>query len=124
MNRINPYLFAAVYVAAIFLLASCMTPRQTAAAQVLQDLFAQGILTREQLNALLAALSPSTWVSDVIDIGKLLLTGYGSVLVTNVVRNRARVARGEPVGTRRMPKKKAIEDPLAPDGLHDDPPAS
>lgn len=98
MNRISPYLFATVYIMAICTLAACMTPRQSGAAQVLYDLYDQQLLTKEQLDALLAALSPSTWVSDVIAIGSGLLGGTGAFAATNIVRNRARAARGEPIG--------------------------
>lgn len=85
-------------IAALLLLAACMTPRQSEAANVLADLYQQGLLDRSQFDALLAALSPSTWVSDVIAIGSGLLGGTGAFAATNIVRNRARAARGEPIG--------------------------
>jgi hypothetical protein len=83
--------------AAGLLLAACMTPQQVEAAAVIQELYRDGILSREQFNALMAALNPSTWVSDVIAIGSGLLGGTGAFVATNVSRNRARRQRGEPV---------------------------
>lgn len=83
---------------AVALLAvGCMTPRQTEAAGVLQEMLADGRITREQFNILLAALSPSTWVSDVITIGGSVLAGGGAYVATNLRRNSLRRARGEPV---------------------------
>lgn len=78
-------------------MASCMTPRQTEAVLVLQELYQRGVLTREQFDALMAALNPSTWISDTIAIGSSLLTGVGSYYLVNKRRDAAREARGEPV---------------------------
>ena len=85
--------------AAGLLLAACMTPRQVEAAAVIQELYRDGILSREQFDALMGALHPSTWVNDVIAIGSGLLGGTGAFVATNVSRNRARRLRGEPVET-------------------------
>lgn len=79
------------------LLTACMTPRQTEAAAVLTDLFYEGVLTKEQLDALLAALSPSSWINDIIAIGSGLIGGTGAYVATNMRRNALRRARGEPV---------------------------
>jgi len=83
--------------AALLLLTACMTPRQTEAAAVLTDLFYEGVLTKEQLDALLAALSPSSWINDIIAIGSGLIGGTGAYVATNMRRNALRRARGEPV---------------------------
>jgi len=84
--------------AVALLFAACMTPRQTEAAEVLRELYRGGILTPEQLQLLLDALNPTSWVNDVIAIGSGLFFGTGSFVATNWARNRARLARGEPVG--------------------------
>lgn len=88
---------AILFLVVALLFAACMTPRQTEAAEVLRDLYRQGILTSEQLQLLLDALNPSTWVNDVIAIGSGLFFGTGSYVATNWSRNRARRLRGEPV---------------------------
>lgn len=87
-----------VLLAVALLFAACMTPRQTEAAEVLRQLHRDGILTSEQLQLLLDALNPSTWVNDVLAIGSGLFFGTGSYVATNWSRNRARRSRGEPVG--------------------------
>lgn len=86
-----------ILAALLLLMTACMTPRQTEAAAVLTDLFYEGVLTKEQLDALLAALSPTTWVNDLIAIGSGLLGGTGAYVATNLRRNALRRARGEPV---------------------------
>lgn len=86
-----------ILLAALLLLGSCMTPRQTEAAAVLQELFYEGVLTKEQLDALLAALSPTAWVNDLIAIGSGLFGGGAAYVATNMRRNALRRARGEPV---------------------------
>jgi TctA family transporter len=87
----------AAIVATSLLLVSCLTPRQAEATQVIQDLYQRGILTREQFEALIAALQPATWVNDMIAIASGLLGGGGAYIATNISRNRARALRGEPV---------------------------
>lgn len=94
MTRKHLAMFA---IAACLLLTGCMTPRQTEALVVLQEMLTAGVITREQFDALAAALSPSTWVSDVIAIGSSLLAGTGAYVATNLRRNSLRRARGEPV---------------------------
>lgn len=86
-----------LFMVVALLFAACMTPRQNEAAEVLRDLYHQGVLTEEQLQALLDALSPSAWINDVIAIGSGLFFGTGSYVATNWSRNRARRRRGEPV---------------------------
>lgn len=86
-----------LFLVVALLFAACMTPRQSEAAEVLRELYRQGILTNEQLQLLLDALNPSTWVNDVIAIGSGLFFGTGSYVATNWSRNRARRLRGEPV---------------------------
>lgn len=78
-------------------MASCMTPRQTEAVLVLRDLYEHGYLTQDQFDKLLAALNPSTWVSDVVAIGTSLLSGGGAYYLVNKRRDALREARGEPV---------------------------
>lgn len=94
--------------AVLTLLSSCMTPRQTEAVEVLRGLLRDGVISREQFDALVAALNPATWVNDVIEMGKLLLTGGATYTAVNYRRNRARVARGEPV------KVPSTDSPEAP----------
>lgn len=98
-NKITAFIIlAAAYLLVMGLLSGCMTPRQSEAVEVLRDLWQRNVITTEQFEALLAALSPTTWVNDVIDLGKMLLTGGGTYAAVNYTRNRARMKRGEPVG--------------------------
>lgn len=76
---------------------ACMTPRQSDAALVVQQLYQDGVLTREQFEALMSALHPATWVNDLIAIASGLLGGGGAYIATNIRRDRARMRRGEPV---------------------------
>lgn len=94
MIRNHAYLIA---LAALLLLAGCMTPRQSQALLVLNDMLESGLIDRSQFDALVAALSPATWISDMIAIGSGLIGGGGAYIATNIKRNSMRRARGEPV---------------------------
>lgn len=122
MNRTTKIvLLVLAYSAAVLGLSACMTPTGVAARDVLVDLYNSGAITQEQFQRLVEALNPSTWVRDVVLLGTQLLSMGGAVQITNVMRNRARTARGEPVA---VPPKKVFQDPLAPDGLHDGSPTT
>jgi len=84
----------------LLLTTSCMTPRQTEAIGVLRDLYERGVLSLEQFNALVAALTPVTWVTDAIAIASGLIGGVGGYVATNIKRNSMRRARGEPVAAK------------------------
>lgn len=82
----------------LLLLTSCMTTRQQEAVLVLHDLMRQGVLSPEQFDTLVQALSPETWWQDLLTLTVGLLSGSGAYIATNWRRDRMRVARGEPVG--------------------------
>ena len=82
----------------LFLLSSCLTPRQHEAAIVLHELMRDGVLSPEQFEVLLAALNPDTWWQDMLTIAMGLLSGTGAYVATNWRRDRLRSARGEPFG--------------------------
>ena len=73
---------------------ACMTPRQVDAATLVRDAVAEGRLSQEEGQKLIDAMSPSTWLDDVL---KLVGTGGVTWAGINWQRNRARRLRGEPV---------------------------
>lgn len=89
--------FCALYLLMMLALSGCMTPRQNEAVEVLRDLWARNVITQEQFEALVAALSPSTWLNDVLYLAGNLVTGGATYGAVNYSRNRARKKRGEPV---------------------------
>ena len=92
-----------------FLLAGCAAAAKLAdpggvVDKGLQDMVAGGKITAEvaeQVRLMVHGLlsGETSFMDTVLEIGKFAGAMVGSVFGVNIMRNRARVARGEPVGT-------------------------